>query len=46
MAPWGGGRSDLRNDLDDKAYSGLLVGYSEENIGYQIFVPDLIDVMR
>ena len=38
-------RSDLRKDLDDKAYSGFLVGYAEENIGYQIFVPDLNDVI-
>ena len=38
-------RSDLRKDLDDKAYSGFLVGYAEENKGYQLFVPDLNDVI-
>jgi len=33
--------ADRRKDLDDKAYSGFLVGYAEQNTGYVIFVPSL-----
>jgi hypothetical protein len=33
--------AERRKDLDDKAYTGFLVGYAEQNTGYIIFVPDL-----
>jgi hypothetical protein len=33
--------AELRKDFDYKAYSGFLVGYAEENTGYQVFVPEL-----
>ena len=33
--------AERQKDLDDKAYSGFLVGYAEQNTGYLIFVPDL-----
>ena len=38
-------RSDLRKNLDGKAYSGFLVGHTDENIEYEIFIPDLIDII-
>jgi hypothetical protein len=33
--------AECRKDFDDKAYSEFLVGYAEENSGYQVFVPEL-----
>jgi hypothetical protein len=33
--------ADRRKDFDDKAYSGFLVGYAQENTGYLIFIPSL-----
>jgi hypothetical protein len=30
-----------RNDFDDKAHSGFLVGYAQQNTGYLVFVPAL-----
>jgi hypothetical protein len=32
---------DRKKDFDDKAYSGFLVGYAQENTGYLIFIPSL-----
>lgn len=31
--------AERRKDFDDKAYSGFLVGYAQENTGYLIYVP-------
>ena len=36
---------ERRKDFDDKAYSGFLVGYAQENTGYMIFVPELDTVI-
>jgi transposase InsO family protein len=33
--------AERRKDFDDKAYSGFLVGYAQQNTGYMIFVPEL-----
>mmetsp|Transcript_25719 Transcript_25719/g.48242 ORF Transcript_25719/g.48242 Transcript_25719/m.48242 type:complete len:863 (-) Transcript_25719:324-2912(-) len=33
--------AERKKDFDDKAYSGFLVGYAEQNTGYRIFVPAL-----
>jgi len=33
--------AERKKDFDDKAYSGFLVGYAQENTGYMIFVPSL-----
>jgi hypothetical protein len=33
--------AERQKDMDDKAYSGFLVGYAEQNTGYVIFVPSL-----
>ena len=33
--------AERRKDFDDKAYSGFLVGYAQQNTGYLIFVPAL-----
>jgi hypothetical protein len=33
--------AERRKDMDDKAYTGFLVGYAVQNTGYIIFVPDL-----
>ena len=33
--------AERRKDFDDKAYSGFLVGYAQQNTGYMIFVPVL-----
>jgi hypothetical protein len=33
--------AESRKDFDDKSYSEFLVGYAEENTGYQVFVPEL-----
>ena len=37
--------AERRKDFDDKAYSGFLVGYADESIGYEIFVPELNKVV-
>jgi hypothetical protein len=34
-------KAERLKDMDDKAYTGFLVGYSEQNTGYIIFVPAL-----
>jgi hypothetical protein len=33
--------AERRKDFDDKAYSGFLVGYAQQNTGYLVFVPAL-----
>ena len=33
--------AERKKDFDDKAYSGFLVGYGEQNTGYLVFVPEL-----
>ncbi len=33
--------AERRKDFDDKAYSGFLVGYAQQNTGYMIFIPSL-----
>jgi hypothetical protein len=33
-------------DFDDKAYSGFLVGYCQENTGYMVFVPSLDTIVE
>jgi hypothetical protein len=37
--------AERKKDFDDKAYSGFLVGYAEENTGYLVFVPELNKVI-
>ena len=34
-------KADRRKDFDEKAYTGFLVGYSQQNTGYLVFVPAL-----
>ena len=34
-------KADRRKDFDEKAYTGFLVGYEEQNTGYLVFVPAL-----
>ena len=36
---------DRRKDFDDEAYSVFLVGFSEEKLGYDVYVPDLDTVV-
>jgi hypothetical protein len=33
--------AERRKDFDDKAHSGFLVGYAQQNTGYLVFVPAL-----
>ncbi len=33
--------AERRKDFDDKAHSGFLVGYAQQNTGYLVFVPTL-----
>jgi hypothetical protein len=33
--------AERKKDFDDKAYSGFLVGYAQQNTGYMVFVPAL-----
>ena len=34
-------KADRRKDFDEKAYTGFLVGYAQQNTGYLVFVPAL-----
>jgi hypothetical protein len=33
--------AERRKDFDDKAHSGFLVGYAQQNTGFLVFVPAL-----
>ena len=34
-------KADRRKEFDEKAYTGFLVGYAQQNTGYLVFVPAL-----
>ena len=34
-------KAELHKDFDEKAYTGFLVGYAQQNTGYLVFVPAL-----